>query len=441
MKKVLIALFFIFAALAIAAGILGYNYYKEYQIIGIKDVLFNEYDGENIAINIIKEEDRFHNEFKCIITNTNTLEKLEIDGKDNKCDANINTYDTYEIIIKDKEVESTKKLISNATLLKNSIEFTKDEVIIAIDEKVSIPCESESVFYSKDDSIVKIEDGKIVGVSVGTTYIYTSNAIETLKVTVTDLFQKAILEENKELLGCNIYSKEDNDLLDKVLEERINDVGYKTRAAAVEAARFLTLNIKYMIPYFYENGRVSDTGVNFTDGEGRYYKKGLYLNESRFENIIATFAGPATWGCPLRNFESEPRWGYYAGTLKPNGLDCSGFVSWTLNQAGFDPGDHGAGEDPGNDQQMTDLGNWVPLTYDLIYSDTIKVGDMFNYWGHISIIIGIKDGRYYVAESLPQFKGVAVKTYTRENVTETFNYIVLMDDYYKEDGKLTDYWE
>ena len=74
--------------------------------------------------------------------------------------------------------------------------------------------------------------------------------------------------------------------------------------AAVVAARFLTLELPYRIPYFYENGRVSDTGVHFVDGEGRYYKKGLYLAESKKKDIIASWTGPAIWGCPLKNLET-----------------------------------------------------------------------------------------------------------------------------------------
>ena len=51
-----------------------------------------------------------------------------------------------------------------------------------------------------------------------------------------------VYNPQKELLPCNIYSSQDNDILDKLLEERVNKAGYKTRAAAVAAARFLTLD-------------------------------------------------------------------------------------------------------------------------------------------------------------------------------------------------------
>ena len=58
---------------------------------------------------------------------------------------------------------------------------------------------------------------------------------------------------------------------------------------------------------------------------------------------------------------------------------------------------------------MTDLGEFVKLTEEVLDSNIIKAGDLFNYWGHISIIVGIKDGVYYVAESLPNFDGVDLR--------------------------------
>ena len=130
---------------------------------------------------------------------------------------------------------------------------------------------------------------------------------------------------DKEELKCGIYSKEENDLLDKILKDRINDAGYKTRAGAVEAARFLSMEFPYRIRYFSENGREATNGVQ---GEGRYYNEGLYLDESRFVNIKKPLRGPQPWGCQLW---SDPSEGYRA-----NGLDCSGFVSWAFLNGGFD---------------------------------------------------------------------------------------------------------
>lgn len=90
---------------------------------------------------------------------------------------------------------------------------------------------------------------------------------------------------------------------------------------------------------------------------------------------------------------------------------------------------------------MTDLGEFVKLTEEVLDSNIIKAGDLFNYWGHISIIVGIKDGVYYVAESLPNFDGVDLRIYNKEEALDMFRYVVLMDSYYKDDGNYTEYWD
>lgn len=86
--------------------------------------------------------------------------------------------------------------------------------------------------------------------------------------------------------------------------------------------------------------------MNFADGEGRYYHQGLYLTNSKKNSIIASVSGPCIWGCPLYNWEDDLEYGYVWGVKKPNGLDCSGFVSWILYNGGFDPGDNGFGVRP-----------------------------------------------------------------------------------------------
>ena len=85
----------------------------------------------------------------------------------------------------------------------------------------------------------------------------------------------------------------------------------------------------------------------------------------------------------------------------------------------------------------------MKLTPELINSGRIKVGDLFNYWGHISILVGMTDEYFYIAESLQykNFDGATVKQYRKTNVTNTFDYVVLMDSFYKEDGNYTEYWE
>lgn len=296
-----------------------------------------------------------------------------------------------------------------------------------------------------DKNVIEFKDGIIKGIENGTSNLNISADKEySVKVVVTDLITSNYLSDSfdfdKEELKCGIYSKEENDLLDKILKDRINDAGYKTRAGAVEAARFLMLEFPYKINYFHENGRQTTNNV---DGEGRYYHEGLYLHESRFENITGKKTGSKTWGCSMF---SEPQNKYM-----DNGLNCSGFVSWVLLNAGFDVKDVGAGFS--NNSDLTDFGELVKLSDSTI--NNIKVGDLLHSehsGGHIGIIIGKDKDYIYVAQALwrmapisltkrsDNLNAVQITKYTYKEIQKVLPDLVMMDKLYKEDGNLTNMW-
>ena len=300
-------------------------------------------------------------------------------------------------------------------------------------------------YTSSNSDVASVsDDGIIYGASAGEASITLSlsDKEQTIDVIVTNLITIMPEEPNvvKPLLQCNIYSKEDNDLLDEILMDRVKSAGYETRAGVVAAARFLTLEFPYRIGYFSENGRLSEYGG--VDGEGRYYHQGLYLNSSRFSTITHSMYGPATWGCYM----------YSVPTLKAvsNGLDCSGFITWILKQAGYESGDLGAGINPGY-PDMTDLG---PKDYlsNALNEGKVKVGDLLsgngettNAWsgGHIAMLVGIHDGNYYVAEEMwfgTGYFGAIMRKYSLEEFKYYFYWHISMDDFYGTDGNLTDYW-
>ena len=104
---------------------------------------------------------------------------------------------------------------------------------------------------------------------------------------------------------------------------------------------------------------------------------------------------------------------------------------------GFDVGDLGAGST--EEVDFTDLGNKVDLNLDVIEND-IKVGDLIGRDGHIAIIIGIDEKKVYIAESyIPSLK---VREFTYQELVNSyeFDYVMLMDDVYKNDGNLTNMW-
>lgn len=425
--------------------LLKYNMYPE-----VKSVKVLKYDEKKDVIILEVEKDHdyiLYYDFSCNVKNKGN-EYNQV-GKNNKCIFELPLNQDYTVSIKNKYGGSKELNVLEYIDNKLDFKFDKELVYLAVDEKQAItytdkfilPVDLLYEFYSNDESIAKVEDGKIVGIKEGTTTIGVKGNKETLKVIVTDLISKPTLAKSKkEIIPCGRYNEDEAELLDKLLEYYVNEAGYNTRAGAVAAGRFLTLQFKYRVPYFYENGRTNDSGVHKADGEGRYYKKGLYLHENKFASILYTYADKAIWGCPLKNGSNNPKYGYIAGKKLPNGLDCSGFVSWALVNGGFDPGDVGAGENEGI-YQLTDTGEFTALTRDLAMSGKIKTGDLFNFWGHIALIIGQDENNYYVAESLPHLGGVIAKTYPKKTVANTFEFVVFMDTFYKEDGNLQDYWE
>ena len=346
--------------------------------------------------------------------------------------------------------------IDEKTVTSKSFEITNYVVDVKEKDKYYLPLNKEieigkavvavgnpEIKWISVSDVIQIVDGKLKALKVGSatvTAISNDKVIHTIDVVVTDTIidKPKKFDKKKKYLPCKEFTKEESVLLDEILAYRINEVGYGTRAAAVEAARFLTLEFPYRITYFYETGRLNTPGRAKVDGEGRYYHKGLYLHTDKYSTLAYTGNGPAIWGCGLRCYENAPPY-FSPGNKYPNGLSCSGFVTWVLYNAGFDVGDIGAGETP-YPHQLTDLGEYTSLTPNLINSGKIKVGDLFNVWGHISILVGEDSNNYYIAESLDVFGGVVINTYAKNKVKDTFPYVVLMDEVYKKDGNLSELW-
>lgn len=420
--------------------------YKEIMLSNIKLLDYN-FETKDIKLEIDKANTLFHKEYDCIIYKDSKEIKKE-KCKDN-CIISLNDPNNVEIRLKDKKVETKKHKLKDYIKNKFKVTLEDKELYLAKGESMPLKYKVDSIFDEEynikhtisNNKVIKVEDNKITALDKGTSNITIEDCDEVLKINVTDLITKATLPEKlKSVIPCNHYSKEDSDLLDLYLEKKIEQVGKGTRAGVVEAARFLTLEFPYRIPYFFENGRMYYTGVRYIDGEGRYYHKGLYLHKDKMKDVKNNMFGPAIWGCPLKNQWDEVNYGFRKGQKVPNGLDCSGFVSWCILNGGFDPGDMGAGASP-RAKDLTDLGERLRLTSSLYNSNKIKAGDLASDDGHIGIIVGIKDGNIYVAETLPEYYGVVVRKYNEKNITKYFTHVVLMDKYYKNDGDYTSYWE
>jgi hypothetical protein len=304
---------------------------------------------------------------------------------------------------------------------------------------------SEDVTWKVQDTNIATVDneGNVTAVNYGITYveaISSTGAIGKTKVFVSSYITKPTINFNKNYLGCKQFSNEEAQMLDNTLLNRIEEAGYGTRAGVVAAARFLTLEFNFRVHYFFENGRLENYGPYMkVDGEGRYYHKGLFLSVDKYNELSTMFEGPAMWGCSLKNYTTQSGW--VSGKSYPNGLDCSGFVTWALLNGGFDVGDIGAGASS-KTYDLDDIGKKVNITDKLMNSGQVKVGDLIGNNGHMAIIAGWDDKNYYIAESLDTTKGVVMTTVSKNKLVgkSIYKYIILMDDVYKEEGNLTTMW-
>lgn len=373
-------------------------------------------------------------------------EKWEI-SKNNSCTFELNETTFYAYLKYNNKIikiDDSKKIgkITN-------LEINQDKLYLAVDDTFKLELSYEIVgsinkditWSSSNNEIATVDkDGIITSLKAGNAIITAKINNEEIKsnVTVTKLITKRpkSFNYNRNFLSCNVYNQEENDLLEEILKARVNDAGYQTRAGVVEAARFLTLEFPYKINYFSENGRMGFREYK-VDGEGRYYHEGLYLHESRFGDIKYISQGPKTWGCEMYNTVTN--------RYSRNGLDCSGYISWVLYNGGFDPGDVGAGLTE-NLFDLTDTGKRVRFTKDLISNGEIKIGDLLSSegpeGGHIALIMGEDDDYYYVTESLwyGPHSGVTVIAYNKNTIMNRYYWVMLMDSYYKEDGKYTNHW-
>ena len=361
----------------------------------------------------------------------------------------ISCFIAYDVINRKEEIHFIPTITEIDDGVK-SIKFEVDTFYLAIgeSEKLNYDIESSKDDYkltlsSENEDIVSISDGKIVGVNLGTSVVTLkseSGKKAEVSVTVTDLIRKPELDDKKKFLPCHAYTEEEAHIIDEALRTRVLNKGEGTRAALIETIRFMTLSFKYKVSYFYENGRMHESGVRKADGEGRYYHKGLYLSEDKFKDIKVSYKGPAIWGCPLTNLQDHNR--YKPGAKMPNGLDCSGFVTWSLYNSGLDVGDIGAGINDRH-KDMSDVGEMHSLTYEYANSGDYKVGDVIARWGHTALIAG-KDSEYlYIAESL--LKGVRIEKVSYKNPNSSlykyYAYINKMDKEYSKNDDYTDMWE
>lgn len=419
--------FYILLSIIIALFIL--SNLETLEIFNVKYVENIEFENNEFKIYLKSNKD-----YSCILTSEDKIP--DIDDKNwVKSENNICTI-KYTNNYNNLYIKNDKKILYNNLHLEY-LSIKKEKFYPTYKEEQNLPIiyigNKKEISIEVNNEYIELNDLKIKPIKSGKSNIEIEGLEinKTIEVTTSEFYVPTTPLTGKENLSCDKISETENDILDEILKEKVNEVGNKTRAGVVEAARFLTLHFPYKIEYFYENGRL---GTNKIDGEGRYYHEGLYLNSSRYSSISKSGSGPKAWGCKL--YSSPVR------KKTNNGLDCSGFVSWALLNGGFNPGDIGAGFT--STRNLTNLGELKKVTKSLIESNKIKAGDLVHNYeatGHIGIIIGIDEDNYYVAQAIwYDDKGVTVTKVSKSYMPTKFPHVVLMDSYYKEDGKYTEIW-
>ena len=392
------------------------------------------------------------------LKNTDTFSSCSINGLDwikpqnNKCSFDVKD---GEFIIRVKNFLTDEEKPINVSINDISkIELNTHDYYLAPDEEYNLRTKVDIVgnlkdyqldWSSDDSSIVEVDNGKIIAKGIGSTKVkvsYINGVSDETIVTVTDIIRKPELDDKKKVVPCGAYTEEEAELLDKILDSRVQAEGEGTRAALLSVIRFITLSFKYKIPYFFEHGRLNNTsGQRYVDGEGRYYHKGLYLSESKYASLLKTHCKPQMWGCGLTNYDDL--YGWTVGAKYPNGFDCSGFVSWAFLNSGKDVGDYGSGFNE-NGFDLSDLGPHHDITYEYMNSDKYKVGDIIGWNGHIALIAGKDDKYIYIAESLNKGLRLNKKNYVDRNSDlykeNTYSYVATLSEFYSEDGAYTNMW-
>lgn len=288
---------------------------------------------------------------------------------------------------------------------------------------------------------------EITSTSSGSTDI--SSLIQTVETSSSDLSTN----NYKTLLSTyytagNSFTLGQREMLNTYLSKKVANASSSTtadgsRAAVVAAARFLALDFKYGIDYYldeigtddgyqtyyYQTNDTSHSGsstifnptstyinlfnYNFSSNMGVYNQKGLFLNDYNGwgTRVSYRYYNPNYNGgyCSTCLSSSSAYWTVGSRTYKDyNGLDCSGFVTWTIVNGGvdyqgiryYDYLNYLKSDMAGASYKITTTDNSSNVI-SYINNGTIKAGDLVWKTDHVGIIIGIDttNKKLYVAEA------------------------------------------
>ena len=215
------------------------------------------------------------------------------------------------------------------------------------------------------------------------------------------------------LIKCNSGSSYNTRLFNNV-----RTAGYKTREGVVAAAIYLSSHIDVHIPYFWSGGHFHN-----------YYG----YNDSG-ENFIGV---PDKWGCDVKMaFGGTGK--QKDGVAYPFGIDCSGFVTWSIYNGGYYNGNKNQELYISTDSKPpTAIGGLIVEAVPIKSSKgKVKPGDIAFKSGHVGMVVAVNDNYLTIAEEKGYNYGLVVS----EVKYTGFTHIILMDNFYNNFNKSLPLW-
>jgi hypothetical protein len=319
----------------------------------------------------------------------------------------------YDVYVKDKygnisDVNKKKVKVPKKEKLIQEVDMNHGTVYLYPGKTFTVAPKNEYseqlVWESEDASIASVSEGRITGNIYGKTKVKVhigEDKFAQVDVVVTNLIKQPNPFVKKEYVTCNQFTNGQAAMIDSILESRVNDAGYGTRAGVVEAARFLVGALDYKVPYL--GPKKDDSSL------GRYSKIGLNIGKK------------GAWGCLV------------SGWIQ--GMDCTNFVSWAFYQNGISM--HPYSNNHFNIREVIDQ----IKVGDLLYSPCVSTCKNDYKLSHVGIIIGIDDNYFYVAESTTgNINAIIVSKLDKRNLPEKDKFSRVNLYQYSSEGNVTNMW-
>lgn len=152
----------------------------------------------------------------------------------------------YNVFVKDSygninDIESQKVTINKLL----DIKVNKDIVYMWKGRSETLTYElstigelkTEITWKSDNDNIATVDNnGNVVGIDYGETYvraISSEGKSRAVKVIVTNLIRKPVIDFNKSYIKCKQFSETEANIIDSILFDRVDSAGYQTRAGVI----------------------------------------------------------------------------------------------------------------------------------------------------------------------------------------------------------------